>query len=173
MKTWVKLYTSRAYLDHPRLSWKDRGVWVSLLLLAAELDRIGLDGKETGRIDTFENCAWYLRMGLAEFHHCWSNLYNVGLVDLVDGFVSIADYAKYLPDKRDRNVREYKEWRRAIYRRDRFTCRKCGKPGPGLHAHHILAWHDHTEARYDIDNGVTLCECCHRELHRRHHGDLA
>jgi hypothetical protein len=124
-----------------------------------------------------EDIAWRIRCGTEELHDALEEFGSRRMVRVdeeADLFIFyVTNFSEYLADKRDRNVCEYKEWRSAVYRRDRFTCRKCGKPGPRLHAHHILAWHDHTESRYDIDNGVTLCERCHRDLHRRHHGDMA
>lgn len=62
---------------------------------------------------------------------------------------------------------EYVEWRTAVFERDDFTCRDCGKRGGELHAHHVLTWADHPAERYVVDNGVTLCEDCHRARHRK------
>ncbi|WP_052071030.1 HNH endonuclease [Rhodococcoides fascians] len=61
----------------------------------------------------------------------------------------------------------YKDWRTAVFQRDDYTCRECGQRGGHLHAHHILRWATHPEARYDVDNGLTLHETCHRALHKR------
>jgi len=63
-----------------------------------------------------------------------------------------------------RNMPEYIEWRSAVYERDNWTCQECGTQGP-LNAHHIKSWAHHPEFRFDIDNGVTLCEKCHAEKH--------
>lgn len=59
----------------------------------------------------------------------------------------------------------YGEWRRAVFTRDDYTCRSCGERGGVLHAHHVRSWAKHPEARYDVTNGVTLHEACHREHH--------
>lgn len=70
----------------------------------------------------------------------------------------------------ERATYEYNTWRKRIFERDEYTCVKCGaRSGSGsrieLNAHHILNWRDNEDCRYDIDNGVTLCESCHQEFH--------
>lgn len=71
-----------------------------------------------------------------------------------------------------RRCSEYKLWRRAVFERDDFTCQTCGKRGVKLNAHHKKSYAWYPELRYDISNGITLCETCHKALHRRRgHGD--
>lgn len=65
-----------------------------------------------------------------------------------------------------RNGLEYKKWRLAVFERDCFTCQSCGKSGGKLNAHHIERYRSNIERRTDINNGITLCEKCHRELHK-------
>ena len=67
--------------------------------------------------------------------------------------------------KRDRNTPEYRLWREKVYTRDNFTCQRCKKSGLKLNAHHIKRWIDSIELRYEISNGITLCEKCHRLEH--------
>lgn len=67
---------------------------------------------------------------------------------------------------RDRNSRDYKEWRLAVFERDNFTCQICHKSGCQLEAHHIERWVDNISRRYDVTNGITLCKECHKEVHR-------
>ncbi len=62
----------------------------------------------------------------------------------------------------DRNSREYKEWRKAVLERDNYTCAECHEIGGCLHAHHIKAWADYPELRFELSNGVTLCKECHK-----------
>jgi thymidylate synthase (FAD) len=49
-----------------------------------------------------------------------------------------------------------------------YTCqaRGCGRRGGKLHAHHIIpVWMDPSRAR-DIGNLITVCDACHRKIHR-------
>lgn len=70
----------------------------------------------------------------------------------------------------ERATIEYREWRKKVFERDLYTCACCGcKNGNGkyikLVAHHIKNWKDNIDSRYDVDNGVTLCEECHIKFH--------
>lgn len=60
---------------------------------------------------------------------------------------------------------EYINWRKSVYFRDGYKCRKCGLGGR-LNPHHIETFHQHIEKRFDIDNGITFCESCHKLFHK-------
>lgn len=78
------------------------------------------------------------------------------------------------------------EWAIKIYERDNYTCQSCGikgvipstcqiehegrtltvyDPGLQLHAHHIKPYALFPKLAWDLDNGITLCENCHRKAH--------
>lgn len=57
----------------------------------------------------------------------------------------------------------YKEWRKAVFTRDDFTCINCGKRGGWLEADHIKPWAWYIDLRYVVDNGRTLCKNCHKQ----------
>lgn len=57
---------------------------------------------------------------------------------------------------------EYEEWRKKVFERDNYTCVKCGKIGDYLNADHIKRFAEYHELRFDINNGQTLCEDCHK-----------
>lgn len=57
---------------------------------------------------------------------------------------------------------EYIQWRKAVYKRDDYTCQHCKVKGGRLEAHHVKSFATHPELRFDVDNGITLCKSCHR-----------
>lgn len=57
----------------------------------------------------------------------------------------------------------YKEWRKAVFKRDDYKCQMCPKRGGYLQADHIKPWAYFPELRYDVNNGRTLCLSCHRK----------
>lgn len=75
-------------------------------------------------------------------------------------------YSGKYPSKHLRTS-EYKNWRKAVFTRDDYTCQDCGDKGVFLHPHHILSYTKFKEFRHDVDNGITLCVPCHRNRHKR------
>lgn len=67
-------------------------------------------------------------------------------------------------NQKERKSETYKVWRLAVFRRDLYHCRIC-KENTALVAHHIICWSIDNEKRYDLDNGITLCENCHEIIH--------
>jgi len=62
---------------------------------------------------------------------------------------------------------EYRVWRSKVFQRDHFTCAICGQVGGVLNAHHIKPYARYPEQRFDLNNGITLCEKCHKDIHRK------
>ena len=65
-----------------------------------------------------------------------------------------------------RHCNQYKQWREAVLKRDKYTCQYCGKVGGKLNVHHIKPFSLYPDDRFNIDNGITLCKQCHIELHK-------
>lgn len=60
---------------------------------------------------------------------------------------------------------EYKAWRVAVYKRDKFTCQwpNCTMKNK-LNAHHIKNWAEFPGLRFEVDNGITLCKHHHDSI---------
>ena len=70
---------------------------------------------------------------------------------------------------RNRKIRhsvEYKLFVEAVFRRDKWTCQKCSKVGGDIHAHHVKPFAKYPELRTSIENGLTLCVKCHKDIHK-------
>ena len=123
-------------------------------------------------------------------------LYGIGLVNIKNGKIAIrklsSEYQKYLFKKKMqsqrknygeynanwrgektseniliRSSRQYKDWIKKVFERDSYTCQYCGTKGGKLNAHHIKPFSKFVELRIKIDNGLTLCKCCHTKAHEK------
>ena len=59
----------------------------------------------------------------------------------------------------------YYEWRLEVKRQANYTCDCCGQHDVKLCSHHLNNYKDNPNKRTDINNGVCLCEKCHKEFH--------
>ena len=68
---------------------------------------------------------------------------------------------------------QFIEWAWKVKNKAKFTCRICGdNTGGNLNSHHKNSWDKHPDQRYDINNGICLCEKCHKEFHKKYgHGN--
>lgn len=67
----------------------------------------------------------------------------------------------------------YLDWRIANFIRDKHTCQKCKKNRKELkkiklHVHHIEDFANNPDIRVSINNGITLCENCHKDFHHQY-----
>ena len=72
-------------------------------------------------------------------------------------------------NRKQRSSKEWRVWREDVFKRDNYTCQDCGaKSGNGktvpLHPHHIKQFAFYPELRFDVGNGITLCEPCHKKI---------
>lgn len=63
---------------------------------------------------------------------------------------------------------DYRLWRKQVFERDNYTCKKCNKIGGYIVAHHIKSWKKYPKLRMDIKNGITLCSKCHIDHHKNY-----
>jgi 5-methylcytosine-specific restriction endonuclease McrA len=82
-----------------------------------------------------------------------------------------ANWRPYLTDEERserRDTAKHGKWRLQIYQRDFYRCQCCGDArGGNLNAHHIEAYKSNKARRWDVENGITLCEPCHHAFHSR------
>lgn len=81
--------------------------------------------------------------------------------------INIEDFYKTPSENKNKYVTreniEYKLWMQDVLTRDEYTCQCCdSKLNPEVH--HILNYAKYKELRIDVDNGITLCECCHSPM---------
>lgn len=63
------------------------------------------------------------------------------------------------------------EFRKKVYERDGWTCQICHKKGGNLCVHHLDGFNWCIEKRYDLNNGITLCDGqngCHQNFHKEY-----
>jgi 5-methylcytosine-specific restriction endonuclease McrA len=70
--------------------------------------------------------------------------------------------------EKGRNYTEYYAWRDGVFERDLYTCQCCLRRGVTLNAHHIHNYSTHRELRTELENGITMCEGCHKEFHTKY-----
>ena len=115
----------------------------------------------------------FVMLTKAVFEYCINGKYPQGLekedsmmFKLITGFYIDKDLSNF--DKiMERRSAAYQEWRKSVFKRDDYTCQCCGSKGGKLNAHHLKSFADYPDLRFDVDNGVTLCESCHKSFHGR------
>jgi len=65
-------------------------------------------------------------------------------------------------NKKLRKSKEFKGWRKQVFERDNYTCWICEEMGGDLHPHHLKELCNYFKLAFDINNGLTLCEFCHK-----------
>lgn len=65
-----------------------------------------------------------------------------------------------------RNDPEYKQWVRKVKLRDKQTCWINDEYCKGYNiVHHIFSWREYPKLRYELTNGITLCQAHHKRIH--------
>lgn len=68
--------------------------------------------------------------------------------------------------ERLRGSLESKQWRKDVFNRDHYQCICCGSK-QFISAHHKNSFEWCIDQRFNINNGVTLCEDCHLDFHEK------
>lgn len=159
--------------------------------LASKRQTKDLTGKKFGRLTV-------IKLSHKKHHNYWEckcdcgNIVKVQACSLKSGNnKSCGCYRKYLNKKRrgknhpcwksslsqkdrdgHRNLdwEKYANWRKQVFKRDKYRCVCCKKKGY-LNAHHLNGWNWAINQRYIVSNGVTLCgkrNGCHDTFHKQY-----
>jgi uncharacterized Zn-finger protein len=124
-----------------------------------------LSDRKTKRVFCSRKCMgeWQSKFTIGENSYNWR-----------DGVSSV--------NSRIRALVKYSDWVKDIFKRDGFACQECGdKKGGNLNAHHKKQVSDiikefnlkemidilKCKELWDLKNGITLCEKCHQEIHKK------
>ena len=79
----------------------------------------------------------------------------------------IYDKSKYPKGFKESSSREVQtELRQLVFERDKWVCQKC-ESEKNLHCHHITGVELNPIESADIDNCITYCKRCHKEVHEK------
>ena len=67
----------------------------------------------------------------------------------------------------DRNTKQYVDFVKRVMKRDNYTCQCCGLKRK-LEVHHLDGFSWCIDKRFDVTNGITLCEKCHHNFHLKY-----
>ena len=82
--------------------------------------------------------------------------------------LSIENYNNTIIRNKRKFDLESKYWAVQVKKRDNYTCQKCNnKPSNYLVSHHLYSYIKYKSLRYDINNGITLCQNCHQVFHEK------
>lgn len=74
--------------------------------------------------------------------------------------------------ERESRSREYfckenNEFKKKVRERDKYICQLCGKKN-NIIVHHLNSYNTDIENRFNIENGIVLCEECHKNFHKKY-----
>lgn len=66
----------------------------------------------------------------------------------------------------DRRSSKYIKWKNEVLKKYCYTCQICNSR-KRLVVHHIKSFSNNKELRFDTNNGIVLCEICHKKVHEK------
>ncbi len=84
-------------------------------------------------------------------------VYKVLKIEGIKGYKNSAKNAVYATE-------EYKEFRKRVLERDKYTCQHCGKSGTKLNplqVEHLKPKATYPELIFEMSNCIVLCRSCH------------
>lgn len=119
-----------------------------------------------------DNCGKFFEISLykaenSNFHYCSNECRKQSTKHILSGL----EHPRFDPnlteeDREKHRDQRHAEWAYEVKLRDNFTCQCCKTIKSGsLISHHLNGYNWDKEHRYDVDNGVTLCESCHKHFH--------
>lgn len=140
----------RMYKEEGCILLSDEKEYVNIF---SEMKFVAICGHiHTSTIQCFKNSKFKLCGNCSKNIHRGENAYNW------KGGVYNNEKTKF------RKTYEFKFWQIAVFKRDKHTCQCCGSK-KNINAHHLDGYNWCKEKRTDIDNGITLCEECHKMFH--------
>ena len=64
-----------------------------------------------------------------------------------------------------RKQQGYNEWSYKVKEKADFICNICGQKHGDIVSHHLESYNSNKNLRLDVNNGVCLCDKCHKEFH--------
>ncbi len=59
---------------------------------------------------------------------------------------------------------KHRAWKKSVHEKDGYICQICGS-NKSLHAHHVKERALFPSLQFSVDNGITLCYSCHKNIH--------
>jgi len=84
------------------------------------------------------------------------------------GSMNVKWNPKLTDEYRIKNRRTFKNmrWRKAVIKKYNSSCAICGEKLTSMYVHHLNGYTACPAERFDINNGVCLCESCHMKFHK-------
>lgn len=138
--------------------------WFKLFLTSSKNRSLRLKNFSNGMYSNEQLLSILLKRDILFIKRMIAALTEVGVMEIEDDAIKTKRF--WLTNQEVRSTAEYKEWRTNVFERDNYTCQICKQVGGSLQAHHIKPFAKYKELRFDVSNGQTLCESCHKQIHK-------